>query len=229
MEYRRYFLLSSFIHFAHIGGVTMKSIKSKILIAMLAIGLLTSVVLGACGTMLNFNSSNDVLDKTLSETAEQAAARIELEINRYEAIAAEIGCIGDLSNASLSDAEKSAIVAERIERYNLEACGILNMQGKDISTGLDCSDDDFFKSASAGEVYCSDFIFNSKFDSKNAVVIAAPVWKGGISGSEIVGVVYIIPSHTCRRGRLCISAFLRRHYYCICRRNCCGRKRSGNG
>ena len=174
----------------------MKSIKSKILITMLAIGLLTSVVLGACGTMLNFNSSNDVLDKTLSETAEQAAARIELEINRYKAIAAEIGCIGDLSDSNLSDAEKSAIVAERIERYNLEACGILNMQGKDISTGLDCSEDDFFKSASAGEVYCSDFIFNSKFDSKNVVVIAAPVWKGGISGSEIAGVVYIIPSHT---------------------------------
>lgn len=47
----------------------MKSIRIKIMAAMIAIGLLSSVLLGIAGTMLNTNSANDVMSKSLTETA----------------------------------------------------------------------------------------------------------------------------------------------------------------
>ena len=70
----------------------MKSIRIKIMAAMIAIGLLSSVLLGIAGTMLNTNSANDVMSKSLTETAKVAASRVEKELQLYLTIATELGC-----------------------------------------------------------------------------------------------------------------------------------------
>lgn len=171
----------------------MKSIKTKILTAMIGVGLFSSLVIGVADSALNFISAQSTLDKSMTETVKLAASRVQIEIDRYEAIASEIGCINNLTDPEKAAAACAAITAERMEKYGLEVCGVLDMSGKDILNGTDCSGEEFFKKAAAGEEYCSDFMINSPLGVENSVVISAPLWEGGIYGSTIAGVVYMVP------------------------------------
>lgn len=172
----------------------MKSIKTKILVAMLLMGAMTSYLIGSVATMLNYQSSMNLLNKTLSETASESARLVESELRYYEAAITEIGCISSLTNQNLSEEIRASIIDERIDRYGLSGCGLLDANGRNLATGEDLSGEEFFKASVKGEVFCSDFIFESKLTGKNAVVISGPVWQDGRSGTTIAGVAYIIPS-----------------------------------
>ncbi len=161
---------------------------------MLLMGALTSYIIGSVATMLNYQSGMDVLERTLSETAEESSRLVESELRFYEAAITEMGCISSLTNQNLSEEIRASIIDERIDRYNLSGCGLLDANGRNLATGEDLSGEDFFKASIKGEVYCSDFIFNSKFTGKNAVVISGPVWQDGRGGTTVAGVAYIIPS-----------------------------------
>lgn len=171
----------------------MKSIKTKILAAMIGIGLLSSLVIGIAGVKLNFSSAQDILDKSMEEIAKVAASRVQSEIKRCEAIAAEIGCVGDMTDPVNGAAVCAEVVAERTAKYGLEFCGVLDMSGKDIVNGIDCSEMEFFKVSSGGKEYCSDFMTQSSFGVENAFLVSAPLWKDGIYGGTVAGVVYLIP------------------------------------
>ena len=170
----------------------MKSIKAKILAAMMGVGLVSSLIIGIAGSVLNFSSAESILHKSMAETAKLAASRVQTEIERYKAIASEIGCISSLTEPANADIE----CKERIEKYSLEACGVIDASGKDILSGADYSADEFFKNAFAGNEYCSDFMVTSSFGVNNAVVFSAPLWEDGVYGSKVTGVVYMIPKNT---------------------------------
>ena len=53
----------------------MKSIKAKILAAMMGVGLFSSLIIGTAGTELNFSSAESILDKSMEETAKLASSR----------------------------------------------------------------------------------------------------------------------------------------------------------
>ncbi|MGN0674181.1 MAG: methyl-accepting chemotaxis protein [Oscillospiraceae bacterium] len=174
----------------------MKSIKTKILAAMIGVGLFSSLIIGIAGAKLNFSSAESILDKSMAETAKLAASRVQTEIEHYKAIASEIGCISSLTDPETAESACAEIAAERKAKYGLELCGILDMTGKDIVNDIDCSGEEFFKVSSAGDEYCSDFMVESVFKVENAVVISAPLWENGITGSKVSGVVYMIPDNT---------------------------------
>lgn len=171
----------------------MNSIKTKILAAMIGVGLFSSLIIGIAGAALNFSSAESILDKSMAETAKLAASRVRTEIDRYKAIASEIGSVSSLTDPEEAESACAEITAERTSKYDLEVCGVLDTDGKDMLSGTDYSDEDFFKVSSAGDEYCSDFMVESCLGVENAVIISAPLWENGIYGSKVAGVVYMIP------------------------------------
>ncbi len=159
---------------------------------MMSVGLFSSLIIGIVGSVLNFSSAQSILNKSMTETVKLAASRVQTEIERYKSIASEIGCISSLTEPANADIE----CKERITKYSLEACGVIDASGKDILSGVDYSADEFFKSAFAGNEYCSDFMVTSSFGVNNAVIISAPLWEDGVYGSKVSGVVYMIPKNT---------------------------------
>ncbi len=174
----------------------MKSIKIKIMAAMMVIGLLSSVALGIAGTILNFSSANDVMSKSLTETAKVAASRVEKELQLYMTIATELGCTASVADEEGGSLKRASAIEDRLARYGLSAGGILGADGKNIATGADCSEEEFFKKAFDGKANISDFFLESPIMAYNTAVVAAPIWKGGVVGTSIIGVVYIIPATT---------------------------------
>ena len=174
----------------------MKSIKIKIMAAMMVIGLLSSVALGIAGTILNFSSANDVMSKSLTETAKVAASRVEKELQLYMTIATELGCTASVADEEGGSLKRASAIEDRLAKYGLSAGGILGADGKNIATGADCSEEEFFKKALDGKANISDFFLESPIMAYNTAVVAAPIWKGGVVGTSIIGVVYIIPATT---------------------------------
>ncbi len=174
----------------------MKSIKVKIMVAMMVIGLLSSIALGIAGTILNFSSANDVMSKSLTETAKVAASRVEKELQLYLTIATELGCTASVADEEGGSLKRAAAIEDRLARYGLSSGGILGADGKNIATGADCSEEEFFKKALDGKANISDFFLESPLMAYNTAVAAAPIWKGGVVGTSIIGVVYIVPSTT---------------------------------
>jgi methyl-accepting chemotaxis protein len=175
-----------------VGLIKFNSIKSKIILVVLSTVIFLSITLGAISCILNYETVEDSLELTMAAAVDIAAKSVSAELTAYRNVAREIGSIRDLSNESVSAEEKQMILNTRVEQYELQSINIISREGLDIFDGSNCSDEDYFKEAMNGNTYVDDPIIN-KADGSYKVVISAPVWKDGIPGTEVSGVVYIVP------------------------------------
>lgn len=173
----------------------MKSIKTKIIGMMLVLIVGLSVIIGTTSSFFNYKSSMDLLKKNMTETAQVASERIYYEIKSYTSVAFETGSIARLSNPEMSLADKKAIIDQRVETYDFERGNVIGLDGKSIFDGKDYSDRVYFQESSKGIAYISDMLV-SKETGKNTFVVSAPLWKGGIPNTSVVGVVFFIPKET---------------------------------
>lgn len=169
-----------------------KSIKNSILITVLLLMSVSLILLGTVSIVLIYTNSTGVLQQTLTETVEIAAERVEKEIVSYKNIAAELGTNARLSGPLVSIKEKQAFIEEKVEQYNLVEGNIIGANGVSIFNGVDCSGRTYFQAALRGEVYISEPLI-SQTTGKITYFIAAPLWKNGVQGTEIEGVVVLIP------------------------------------
>lgn len=173
----------------------MKSIKAKIITIILAIIVLLCLALGSLGCFLNFRASENVVEETLAETAEVAADRIHYEIQAYKNIAIETGSIARLASEETSLAQKQAIIDQRANSHEFQRGNIIGRDGIGIFDGQDYSDRSYFKESMEGKTSISEPIISKK-SGKLTIIISAPLWEGGIPDTEVIGVVYFVPTET---------------------------------
>lgn len=69
----------------------------------------------------------------------------------------------------------------------------MDSKGKDVISGADLSDQDYFKAAMQGKTYVSTPTYNN--DTKSIFyAVSAPLWKDGIPGTTPVGAVVYLPN-----------------------------------
>lgn len=157
--------------------------------------LIALVAVGASSITLNYRSTIATVDQMMSETAVLAAERIEQELTAYKNVAMDTGCIPDLSDPAISADEKLAIINERVRMHGFQRGNLIGMDGLSIFDGKDYSDREYVKQAMQGNVYVSEPLI-SKITGQLSIMVAAPLYDGGNSGSQIVGVVYFVPPET---------------------------------
>lgn len=79
----------------------MKSIRSKILVAMVTTVSLCMLAGGFVSIYFTYASTNSVVNQSLQVMAQLASERINKELQRYESITQEVGSIARLSNADI--------------------------------------------------------------------------------------------------------------------------------
>lgn len=172
-----------------------ETIKGKITFSVLALVIISLALLGIVTSVLNNHSTNSTLEQNMKETSEVAAERVEWELTSYRNLAEDLGLMTRLSNEDASLEEKQQIIDERVKAHDLVRGNILDASGVSIFTGTDYSDRAYFQAAMAGESYVSEPLI-SKTTGELSIIIAAPMWKDGTIGTEVVGVVYIVPEET---------------------------------
>lgn len=173
----------------------MKSIRTKITLCLMVTVLATQLVVGGCSITLSYNNTISTVDQMMSETAVLAAERIEQELIAYKNVAMDTGCISQLLDETVPLEEKRSIIDERASMHGFQRGNIVGADGISIFDGNDYSDREYVKQAMQGNVYVSEPLI-SKITGELSIMVAAPVYKGGIKGADIEGVVYFVPKET---------------------------------
>ncbi|MCI9340716.1 MAG: HAMP domain-containing protein [Dorea sp.] len=173
----------------------MKSIRTKITLCLMVTVLATQLVVGAASITLNYNSTTKTVNQMMSETAVLAAERIEQELTAYKNVAMDTGCIPQLLDADVTLEEKRSIIDERVGMHGFQRGNVIGSDGISIFDGNNYSDREYVKQAMQGNVYVSEPLI-SKVTGELSIMVAAPIYEGGVKGSSIVGVVYFVPQET---------------------------------
>ena len=173
----------------------MKSIRKKITVCLMATVVTALVLVGSASIALNYRNTINTVDQMMSETAVLAAERIEQELIAYQNVAMDTGCIPQLSDETVSVEEKRAIINERVDMHGFQRGNIIGSDGISILDGKDYSDREYVRQAMQGTVYVSEPLI-SKITGELSIMVAAPLYAGGIQGGRIVGVVYFVPPET---------------------------------
>ncbi len=166
-----------------------KSIKKQILVTVIPLLLILGVTVGAYGVYSTINTTTNAIFVSMTELASSAESIILKTIDSYKVLASETGKLTRLSNDSISAEDKTKILKERINEYGLADYDLLDKTGKSmIKDGINESSQSYFKTAISGKTCVSDVLTNQSTGT-NIIVIAAPLWAGGVVNSEVVGVV----------------------------------------
>ncbi len=171
----------------------MKTVKARVLLLVMGMVVLLCGVLGAASVVLNRLTAEDVLRQSMQEVALQAAVRIEKELSITKQVAVDTGCLPDLGNPGIAAQKKQEIIQHKVDTYGYVGGNVLGPDGISLLDGTDFSDRDYFKTAMQGQA-CISGPLVSKLTGEYSVMIAAPVWKDGKEGSQVVGVVYFKPN-----------------------------------
>lgn len=171
----------------------MISIKTKIIILMTVTVMTISISLGIVSCVLNFQTSMGVMEETLTDTASVAAAQVKASLESYLNVTAETGSIARFTDNSVSLEEKQSLIEQKIKTYGFSAGGITGADGKSIfEATVDMSNEEHFKAALSVETFVKDSYKDPK-TGKLSILFSAPLWKDGIAGTEVAGMVYFIP------------------------------------
>lgn len=165
-----------------------KSIKTKLILIIVCFAVFCCLILGAITSFLNYKTSNDILSNTVVETTKQASQNVSQKIINLENVAIQTGIIKEISDPKVSKEEKQSIITRQENLYGLSLGQIIDINGKDLFSGKDYSERDYVKVSMQGNPYLSSPV-KSKVTGELIMVVSAPIWKDGVQGSEIVGVV----------------------------------------
>ncbi|MCI5945433.1 MAG: methyl-accepting chemotaxis protein [Oscillospiraceae bacterium] len=169
----------------------MKSIKQKIILCCILMVSISLLILGAFAGIMTYTTTIGTVENDMLVSAKLAANRTSWEIKAYENIAVGLGVIPSLSDESVPESEKKEILEQSANEHGLVTCNLIYSNGDSID-GKNYSDREYFKLAMQGKSTVSEPIV-SKLTGELVIVVAAPVWKDGISGGEAVGCVLTQP------------------------------------
>ena len=173
----------------------MKSVKQKIMVSTIALVTVSLIILGSVCSILTYTGTMSRLEQDMTTLVEITAERVRWEMEADLNVATELGCMKELTNEEIPPEEKVALVTERAKFHGLTRGVILDAEGKNISTGVDMSDREYFKNAMRGKTTISEPVI-SRVTGEISIIIAAPLWENGVSGSTVVGCVYVVPHET---------------------------------
>ena len=184
-----------------------ETIKGKITMSVLALVIISLSLLGIITSVLNSHSTNTTLKRSMEATARVSAERVEWEITSYRNLAEDLGLTARLSSDEAGVEEKRTLVDERVEVNGLVRGDILDSKGISIFSGESHADTDYFQAAMLGASFVTEPII-SEDQSSLEVIIAAPLWKGGVHGTEVVGTVYLVPEENFLNDIMAFATFV---------------------
>lgn len=173
----------------------MKSIRTKILLSMMMTVIISLLIVGSTGIALNYFSTKELVEQNMAETAKIAANRVQHELQSYVNVAYDAGSVARLASPDTSVEAKKALMDQRAATHNFVGCNLLDANGISLFDGKDYSDRVYVQEALAGHSYISVPLL-SRVTGEVSVMVAAPLWEGGIPDTKVVGVVYFKPVET---------------------------------
>ena len=171
----------------------MKSIKTKILLVVCLLLVVSIGLVGGVGAWLTYDNTISTLEQTLSQSTDVAQQMITSSLEKYKAVASETGLVARLSSAEYSMDQKQQVISDKLSQYSEFLLGnITDEKGNGIFSQINVADREYFTVAMSGKAYVSDIIQSKSLDGKYVITVSAPIWEKGVHGNKIVGIVYYL-------------------------------------
>jgi len=157
--------------------------------SMLTIIIAAFVLVTLASIVVQYITVKNIVQHNIENEANIATERIEWAIEAYKNIAEDIGTIPILSDPGASLKLKEEILEAKSKEYGLVRCKTVNLDGSSDMDDQYRGNRVYFDHAIQGETYFSDPII-AKTDGNLTLIAAAPIWKDGIYGGEVTGVVF---------------------------------------
>lgn len=171
-----------------------KSIRDKIMYSVLLLVCVSMGTLGIVTSVLNYASTNSTLEDLMTEAANITAQGIEYRLTASRNVVTEVGSIARLANPDMPLEDKKAMMEQKMETHGCENYGILDADGINIFNGDDLSEAVFFQEGMKGNSFVSPP--RNITGDRMQIFVAAPLWKDGLYGTTVIGVVYLVPPET---------------------------------
>lgn len=167
------------------------TIRSQIQNYMLAVVGVALFAVGVISCVLNYTSTISNLEDSMVLIAEESGAHVQAKLEGLLGQVEMIGTIPELGGDELSIAEKKAVLDNYKKQYGWLTANIFDVNGLPWGTGtVSYADKEYFKTAISGVTCTNDPAYQEQL---NAFIInfAAPLWKDGIQGGEVVGAIVV--------------------------------------
>lgn len=169
----------------------MKSIGRKIFLAMFATVAISLIVLGVFSCLMTASTAKDLAQDGMHTATKVATERTEWEMTSYINVVKQLGLMTRLSNSSVSEADKQAILEQSQAQFEFEYIRIIDSEGN-CSDGNNYSDREYFINAMQGKTTITEPTV-SRLTGELVMIFAAPLWENGEYNSTPVGCVFAVP------------------------------------
>lgn len=150
-----------------------KSIKGKVLKTTIMIVTVSLLLIGIVSMILNYISTFDALEKTMSETVEVAEKQVTNQIKAFQNVLYTMTLDPMVTDDLASKEEKQAYFEAVSTSYGFSEIDITDAQGKSIITEKDISSNEAFAAVKTGAYYISDPIKSTE-DNSMYMILAVP-------------------------------------------------------
>ncbi|MFB0920128.1 MAG: cache domain-containing protein, partial [Oscillospiraceae bacterium] len=165
-----------------------KTLRMTITVPIIIFICSASIILAVFTVYMGYRSTISSLTDSMTAAAGIAQEDVSNKISRFEGLIEEVASNSILYSSETTDDEKAAFVSTKTKQYSLLNGFILTTAGKNITTGENCSANEYFTAAKEGKTYISSPYVDEK-SGELVMAISAPIWSGGNKGSSVTGVV----------------------------------------
>lgn len=169
--------------------MTIKKNIVKNFIFMIGISM---VLLGGVTCVLNYISTSNTLERTMSETVRLASENVTQKLLTAKNIVHGLGCTERIADSQFPLEEKQELLNQKVKENGYSGGNLYTLEGVSLFDSSNISSTDYFKQAKSGMIVVTEPIFNAA-SGRMEVILAGPLWKNGESGTEVTGVVCLIP------------------------------------
>ncbi len=164
-----------------------KTLRVQIITAVTLLVSFVAILSGLSTAYMSYKSAKDCLSDAMPSTAAASAKAATNELKRFSALAQTMASAEILYNDEATPAEKQAYLKTKVND-ELAAINYYSTEGILPADGKSYSSTDYFQAAIKGNTYISSPVADEK-TGELVIFVSTPVWRNGISGSTVDGVV----------------------------------------
>lgn len=174
----------------------MSGIRAKLIFCVCVLLAVSTLVMAYVSVTLNTQITRSMLEQSMREAAKLAAGMVEGKLEMYQNAAADAGRNPILSDPKATRPQLQAVLDETCAQYAEFTRGtIIDANGIGALNGADYNDRDYFRQSMQGKTQITGPLV-AKSTGALSILVSSPIWKDGIWGGAVSGVVVFVPTET---------------------------------
>lgn len=167
------------------------TIRAQIQNYMLAVVGVALFLVGTIACILNYTSTISNLEDSMELIAKESGAHVQAELEIYLGQVEMLGTMPDLGIEGAPVEDKNEVLNGYKENYGWLSANIFDENGTLLgNANYSIADKEYFQKAVSGVACTNDPAYQEQL-GKVVINYAAPLWKNGVAGSKVIGVIVV--------------------------------------